>query len=74
MDRGPGILSEHRVTLFQRFLFPHTDESISQAGAGLGLSVVKAIITAHNGQVGVDDRPGGGSIFWFTLPLAKESA
>jgi signal transduction histidine kinase len=31
--------------------------------------VVKAVVEAHNGQVGVDDRPGGGSIFWFTLPL-----
>ena len=73
IDRGPGIRPKDRTNLFQRFVFPHADESVSQAGAGLGLSVVKAIITAHNGQVGVDDRPGGGSIFWFTLPIAKES-
>jgi len=74
IDRGPGIHPEHRANLFQRFVFPHADESVSQAGAGLGLSVVKAIVTAHGGQVGVDDRPDGGSIFWFTLPVAKESA
>ena len=74
IDRGPGIHPEHRANLFQRFVFPHADESVSQAGAGLGLSVVKAIVTAHGGQVGVDDRPGGGSIFWFTLPVAKELA
>jgi signal transduction histidine kinase len=74
IDRGRGIQPEHRSNLFQRFVFPHADDAVSQAGAGLGLSVVKAIVTAHGGQVGVDDWPGGGSIFWFTLPIAKESA
>lgn len=73
IDRGPGIPPEHRANLFRRFVFPHADDAVSQAGAGLGLSVVKAIVTAHGGQVGVDDQPGGGSIFWFTLPIAKES-
>jgi len=74
IDQGPGIPQATRDNLFRRFLFPHADDAVSQAGAGLGLSVVKAIITAHGGQVGVDDQPGGGSIFWFTLPIAKESA
>lgn len=73
IDRGPGIPSDHRANLFRRFVFPHVDTMVSQAGAGLGLSVVEAIVTAHGGQVGVDDRPGGGSIFWFTLPIARES-
>lgn len=72
IDRGPGIPSEYRANLFRRFVIPHADDSISQAGAGLGLSVVKAIVTAHGGLVGVDDRDGGGSIFWFTLPITKE--
>jgi K+-sensing histidine kinase KdpD len=38
----------------------------------LGLSVVKAIIESCDGQVGVDDRPDGGSIFWFALPVLKD--
>ena len=42
-------------------------------GAGLGLSVVKAIVEAHGGQVGIEGRPGGGSIFWFTLPRAEDT-
>ena len=46
---------------------------LSQVGAGLGLSVVKAIVEAHGGQVDAEDRPGGGSIFWFTLPVAEET-
>jgi PAS domain S-box-containing protein len=73
IDRGPGIAPEHRLNLFRRFEFPHDDRAGSQAGAGLGLSVVKAIVNAHGGEVGVDDRPGGGSIFWFTLPVYKEA-
>ena len=72
IDRGPGIPSEHRDSLFHRFIFPHADDAVSQAGAGLGLSVVKAIVDAHEGKVGVDNKPEGGSIFWFTLPIAKE--
>jgi PAS domain S-box-containing protein len=73
IDRGPGIPPEHRANIFRRFKYPHADDAISKAGAGLGLSVVKAIVLAHGGEVGVQDRPGGGSIFWFTLPIAKET-
>lgn len=74
IDKGPGIPPEHRANLFRRFVFPHADDAISKAGAGLGLSVVKAIVLAHGGQVGVDDRPEGGSIFWFTIPIDSEAA
>lgn len=74
IDRGPGISAKHHTNIFRRFEFPHAEDSISQAGAGLGLSVVKAIVTAQGGKVGVDDRVGGGSIFWFTVPIAKEAA
>jgi PAS domain S-box-containing protein len=74
IDRGPGIPSEQRTNLFRRFVFPHAKDAVSQAGAGLGLSVVKAIVDAHGGQVGVEDNPVGGSIFWFTLPLFEESS
>jgi len=72
MDRGPGIPPDQRENLFGRFVFPQEGGEVSQAGAGLGLSVVKAIIEAHGGEVGVADRPGGGSQFWFTLPAASE--
>jgi signal transduction histidine kinase len=72
MDRGPGIPSADRDKLFQRFTrLGETDGA--QYGIGLGLSVVKVIVEEHGGQVGVDDRPGGGSVFWFTIPTAKES-
>jgi signal transduction histidine kinase len=38
-------------------------------GTGLGLSVSQTIIKAHGGQMGVRDRRGGGSEFWFTIPI-----
>lgn len=73
-DRGPGIPAEFRTDLFRRFMYDRSahNQSHVQAGTGLGLSVVKAVVEAQHGQVGVDDRPGGGAIFWFTLPVVQE--
>jgi K+-sensing histidine kinase KdpD len=68
-DRGPGIPPEYRADLFRRFIYPAQDSNKAQYGLGLGLSVVKAIVEAQGGQVGVEDRLGGGSIFWFTLTV-----
>lgn len=69
-DCGPGIPKGDRPQLFDRFPTKPLEDRHTHHGAGLGLSVVKAIVEAHHGQVGVDDRAGGGSVFWFTLPLA----
>jgi len=71
-DRGPCVPEDYRPDLFRPFVHPASLDSLSRPGAGLGLSVAKAIIEAHGGEVGVEDRSGGGSIFWFTLPLADE--
>jgi PAS domain S-box-containing protein len=71
-DRGPGIPERQRNQVFYRFMRPGLDTDSAKVGAGLGLSVVKAIIDAHGGQVGVDEHPGGGAVFWFTLPVARE--
>ena len=70
-DSGPGVPPEERATLFRRFGQPGPANSRSQAGVGLGLSVVKAIAEGHGGEVGMEDRPGGGAVFWFTLPVAR---
>lgn len=72
IDRGAGIGKNARQNLFRRFVYPADDDHLSPSGAGLGLSVVKAIVEAHGGDVGVEDNPHGGSIFWFTLPIVKD--
>lgn len=70
-DEGGGVPLDQRNHLFRRF--SHVDSSNERArqGAGLGLSVVKAIVDAQQGEVGIIDSPGGGSSFWFTLRLAN---
>jgi PAS domain S-box-containing protein len=68
-DQGPGVPVEYRADLFRRFAYRAGGDDRTRYGIGLGLSVVKAVVEAHNGRVGIEDRPGGGSIFWFTLPL-----
>jgi signal transduction histidine kinase len=68
-DQGPGVKPEHKPNLFHRFDHRHSEDGRSEFGAGLGLSVVKAIVESQNGQVGVEDRPGGGAVFWFTIPV-----
>jgi PAS domain S-box-containing protein len=71
-DRGQGIAPQHRNDLFRRFVYLDSDDGKSKYGVGLGLSVVKAVVEAQGGQVGIKDRPGGGAIFWFTLPMERE--
>ncbi len=73
IDQGPGLSPGDRLLVFRRFI-RLGDSTGVQYGAGLGLSVVKAIIEAHQGQVGVEENPGGGSVFWFQIPLVKEMA
>jgi len=67
-DRGPGIADHEGQNLFQRFVRLGEKDG-AQYGVGLGLFVVKTIIEEHGGQVGVDNRESGGSIFWFAIPM-----
>jgi K+-sensing histidine kinase KdpD len=69
-DQGSGIPLEQRGNLFQRFDYTPVGDLSRKTGAGLGLSVVKAIVEAHGGSVAVEDLADGGSEFWFTLPMA----
>ncbi len=73
-DRGPGVSPEDRVNLFRRFMRLDTQAGDEQYGIGLGLYLVKRIAEAHGGSVGVDDRPGGGAVFWMDFPLVVEES
>jgi signal transduction histidine kinase len=74
IDEGGGVPVEQRGNLFRRFSHLNTRTERARQGLGLGLSVVKAIVEAQQGEVGVADQAGGGNCFWFTLPLANESS
>jgi two-component system sensor histidine kinase KdpD len=69
-DHGKGIPQEELSTLFSgmRHEEPSADSS---RGMGIGLSICKTIVTAHGGQIGVENLPSGGAVFRFTLPLEE---
>jgi PAS domain S-box-containing protein len=69
-DRGTGIFAEDKANVFRRFVRLEQKDQ-AQYGIGLGLSVVKTIVESHGGAVGLDERPGGGSVFWFTIPTLE---
>jgi PAS domain S-box-containing protein len=71
-DQGPGIPSEAIEYIFTRFAYTGADHDNARAGAGLGLSVVKAIVDAQGGTAGVESNSDGGSTFWFTLPMVND--
>jgi signal transduction histidine kinase len=71
IDEGSGVPIELRDNLFRRFAHLDVPNERAKQGAGLGLSVVKAIVEAQHGEVGITDLPEGGTSFWFTLPLAS---
>ena len=66
-DNGEGIQKEHLSRLFERFYRVDQSGSRKQGGSGLGLSIVKHIIDAHNENVYVESKFGIGSEFSFTL-------
>ncbi|MDZ7758350.1 HAMP domain-containing sensor histidine kinase [Rhodohalobacter sp.] len=68
IDSGIGISEEHLSRLFDRFYRTDKARSRDKGGTGLGLSVVKSILSAHNSDIFVKSTPGSGSDFWFTLP------
>jgi two-component system, OmpR family, sensor histidine kinase KdpD len=66
-DRGPGLTEEEREQVFEK-LYRGTAAKTGGRGAGLGLAIARAIVDAHGGRIWASNRPGGGSIFSFTLP------
>lgn len=67
-DHGTGIPDEMKANLFEPFF------STKAEGMGMGLNICRSIVEFHHGRLTVEDNPGGGTIFRFTLPLAVGSA
>ena len=70
-DNGEGIEKNHLARLFERFYRVDKSGSRKEGGSGLGLSIVKHIIEAHNERIYVESEYGVGSEFSFTLEKAK---
>jgi len=65
-DRGRGFASGDEARVFEKF---YRGSSPERPGAGLGLAICRAIIASHGGRIWAENRPGGGAVFRFTLPL-----
>ncbi len=72
-DRGPGIPQADKERIFDKFyrVLSTQRNAATIPGSGLGLAVSKGLVEAHGGHIWVEDRPGGGSLFRFTLPVGK---
>lgn len=67
-DRGPGVPAGQEERIFEKF---YQVAPGSQRGAGLGLTICRRIVEAHGGRIWAANRPEGGVIFHFTIPLQE---
>jgi two-component system sensor histidine kinase BaeS len=70
-DTGIGIDATDLPHIFERFYRANRSRNGASGGSGLGLSIVKAIITAHGGNIWAESEPGQGTTVTFTLPLVR---
>lgn len=66
-DNGRGIPADRRDGLFE--LYARGDSTVD--GTGIGLATARRAVEAHGGAIGIEDAPGGGTTFWFTLPSRR---
>ncbi len=68
-DQGPGIDDFEQALIFEKF-YRGRNQRLQIQGTGMGLAIVKAIVEAHAGSVGVTSQLGNGSVFYFSLPVS----
>ncbi len=67
-DRGGGIPEEFRGRIFGKFAMADASDSRAKGGTGLGLAIAREIARRHGGEIGYDDREGGGTVFHLEMP------
>lgn len=72
-DQGIGIPPEQMDSVFEKFHRVDMSDSRQSYGYGLGLYITRKLVEAHGGQIWVESKPGKGSRFCFTMPLAHNS-
>ncbi len=72
VDTGDGIAADELLRIFERFYRVDPSRSRATGGVGLGLSIVRQLVTAHGGHVWAESTLGVGSTFSFTLPLSED--
>jgi two-component system, OmpR family, sensor kinase len=70
-DHGPGLQTQELDRIFEPFYRADPSRSRDSGGAGLGLSIVSAVVSAHGGRVTVSETSGGGTTFEVELPLDR---
>lgn len=71
IDRGPGISEKDKALVFEKFRQVSSSTRQLVKGSGLGLTICKAIVEEHGGEIGVTSELGKGSSFYFILPQWK---
>lgn len=69
-DQGPGIDTLEQGMIFDKFYRGKEQRAVIQ-GTGMGLPIARAIVEAHGGSINLTSQPGHGSVFSFTLPVAR---
>ena len=72
VDHGQGIKPDELPYIWERYYKSSTHHVRATKGSGIGLSMVKGILTAHNARFGVESKVGRGTTFWFELEVATE--
>jgi PAS domain S-box-containing protein len=68
-DTGVGVAPSKRQAIFDEFVQADSSHARKFGGTGLGLAISKRLVESMGGKIGVEARSGGGSCFWFILPL-----
>jgi signal transduction histidine kinase len=68
-DTGPGVPKADREAIFDKFRQADTAQESARGGTGLGLAFCRMALEAQGGHIWVDNAPGWGAVFSFTLPI-----